>query len=155
LHNRAITELARLWVAGLEVDWRPLYGAEQPARLSLPTYPFARERYWLPQGGVHASRRDDAATVPALHPLLQRNTSDFSAQRFSSRFTGREFFLADHRIQGQRILPGVAYLEMARAAVALAHGGLAMGIRLRHVVWARPFVVLETQGAPAQNDSAE
>src|SRR5437764_8973111 len=40
LHNRALTELARLWVAGLEVHWRPLYGAEQPARLSLPTYPF-------------------------------------------------------------------------------------------------------------------
>src|SRR5262249_7949655 len=80
LLNRALTELARLWVAGLEVDWRPLYDAEQPARLSLPTYPFARERYWLPQGGARASRREDAGAVPVLHPLLHRNTSDFSAQ---------------------------------------------------------------------------
>src|SRR5262249_47990049 len=78
LHNRALTELARLWVAGLEIDWRPLYDAEQPARLSLPTYPFARERYWLPQRSADPSRREDAAAVQALHPLLQRNTSDFS-----------------------------------------------------------------------------
>jgi NAD(P)-dependent dehydrogenase (short-subunit alcohol dehydrogenase family) len=81
--------------------------------------------------------------VHALHPLLQRNTSDFFAQRFSSSFTGREFFLADHRIQGQRILPGVAYLEMARAAAALANGGLTTGMRLRDVVWIRPFVAVE------------
>jgi polyketide synthase PksN len=50
LHKRALAELARLWVSGHEVDWRPLYGEDQPARLSLPTYPFARERYWLPGG---------------------------------------------------------------------------------------------------------
>ena len=51
LSRDTLTELARLWVAGLEVDWRPLYEGDQPTRLSLPTYPFARERYWLPQGG--------------------------------------------------------------------------------------------------------
>lgn len=27
-----------------------------------------------------------------LHPLLHYNTSDFAAQRFSSSFTGQEFF---------------------------------------------------------------
>jgi polyketide synthase PksN len=38
-------------------------------------------------------------------------------QRFSSTFRGDEFFLVDHVISGQRVLPGVAYLEMACAAV--------------------------------------
>ncbi|MBD8525894.1 SDR family NAD(P)-dependent oxidoreductase [Pseudomarimonas arenosa] len=37
---------------------------------------------------------------------------------FSSVFDGSEPFLADHIIQGQKILPGMAYLEIARAAVA-------------------------------------
>jgi len=37
---------------------------------------------------------------------------------FRSVFNGREAFLADHVIQGQKILPGMAYLELARAAVA-------------------------------------
>ena len=49
-----------------------------------------------------------------LHPLLHRNTSDFSGQRFSSTFSGDEFFLRDHVVAGRRMLPGVACLEMAR-----------------------------------------
>ena len=47
----------------------------------------------------------------AIHPLLQQNISDFTEQRFGSTFTGREFFLADHVVNGQRVLPAVAYLE--------------------------------------------
>jgi polyketide synthase PksN len=37
---------------------------------------------------------------------------------FTSVYTGKEAFLADHIIQGNMILPGMAYLEIARAAVA-------------------------------------
>ena len=64
-------------------------------------------------------------------------------QRFSSKFTGKEFFLADHVIHGQRVLPGVAHLEMARAAVQRSvHGGVAPGacVRLSGVVWARAVI---------------
>ena len=81
-----------------------------------------------------------------LHPLLQQNISDFSEQRFSSIFTGEEFFLADHVVKGQRILPGVAYLEMARAAVEQAVGVIEekhVMIRLKNVVWAQPVVVAD------------
>jgi 3-oxoacyl-(acyl-carrier-protein) synthase/NADP-dependent 3-hydroxy acid dehydrogenase YdfG len=37
---------------------------------------------------------------------------------FVSVFTGNELFLEDHIIQGKKILPGMAYLELSRAAVA-------------------------------------
>ena len=40
-------KLAELWSRGLNVDWNKLYGAVKPQRVSLPTYPFARERYWI------------------------------------------------------------------------------------------------------------
>ena len=100
------------------------------------------------------SQRRDALAVGALHPLLQRNTSDFFALRFGSSFTGQEFFLADHRMLGQRILPGVAYLEMARAAVVSAHGGATMGLRLRNVVWVRPFVVVDAPGTRTEAEPA-
>ena len=32
------------------------------------------------------------AADKVLHPLLHRNTSDLSEQRYSSMFTGEEFF---------------------------------------------------------------
>ena len=40
------------------------------------------------------------AAAPELHPLLHRNTSTLSEQRFSSTFSGDEYFLADHSVQG-------------------------------------------------------
>jgi len=39
-------KLLDLWVKGLSFDWGRLYGEVKPRRISLPTYPFARERYW-------------------------------------------------------------------------------------------------------------
>jgi 3-oxoacyl-(acyl-carrier-protein) synthase/SAM-dependent methyltransferase/aryl carrier-like protein len=40
--------LLELWVKGLSFNWQRLYeNSHQPRRLSLPAYPFARERYWL------------------------------------------------------------------------------------------------------------
>nr|WP_218924411.1 type I polyketide synthase [Bacillus wiedmannii] len=40
-------KLLELWVKGLNVDWNMLYGEERPNRISLPTYPFAKEHYWV------------------------------------------------------------------------------------------------------------
>jgi amino acid adenylation domain-containing protein len=42
-----LTALAQLWLAGVPIDWRALYGEPHPRRVSLPTYPFERQRYWL------------------------------------------------------------------------------------------------------------
>jgi polyketide synthase PksN len=39
-------KLLELWVRGFAFDWRQLYGEHQPRRVSLPGYPFARDRYW-------------------------------------------------------------------------------------------------------------
>src|SRR5581483_5674236 len=129
-------KLAELWVQGLAFDWTSLYGQIKPQRMHLPTYPFAKQRYWVASAG----KTSDLATV-ALHPLVQRNTSNLDEQRFSSTFTGGEFFLTDHVVQGQKLLPGAAYLEMARAAVQQASPMDGSGVRLENVVFARPAVV--------------
>ncbi len=39
--------LARLFVSGADVQWGGSWRYAQPRRVSLPTYPFAKERYWL------------------------------------------------------------------------------------------------------------
>jgi phthiocerol/phenolphthiocerol synthesis type-I polyketide synthase E len=38
--------LGQLWSAGVDVDWARLYG-EDPRRVTLPGYAFARQRYWI------------------------------------------------------------------------------------------------------------
>ncbi len=39
--------LARFWLAGGEVDWTAFWAGERRHRLSLPSYPFERRRYWV------------------------------------------------------------------------------------------------------------
>jgi acyl transferase domain-containing protein/NAD(P)-dependent dehydrogenase (short-subunit alcohol dehydrogenase family)/acyl carrier protein len=42
-----IKALAELYCQGYDVPWQRIYGEKKPQRLHLPTYPFAREKYWL------------------------------------------------------------------------------------------------------------
>ena len=135
-------KLLDLWVKGLVFGWSRLYGESRPKRIALPTYPFARERYWLPEKNLSAF--PGVSLGSALHPLLHLNTSDLHGLSYRSRFLGEEFFLADNVVQGQRMLPGAAHLEMARAAVKQSSGieeSEGFGIEIRDVVWSRPVVV--------------
>ncbi|WP_143812933.1 SDR family NAD(P)-dependent oxidoreductase [Paenibacillus sp. XY044] len=143
-YERKLLEIADLYVHGYEADWKSIFPASGWKHAHLPTYPFARERYWLPEeneaaaGGMTA---DEGIQVQAIHPLLHTNTSDLREQRYSAAFTGQEFFLADHLVNGERILPGVAYLEMARAAVICASGrerNHEAAVSLRNLVWSVP-----------------
>jgi acyl transferase domain-containing protein len=47
--RKKLPKLLDLWVKGLNFDWNKLYGDVKPQRISLPAYPFARERYWIPE----------------------------------------------------------------------------------------------------------
>jgi len=50
-----LNTLGRLWIAGVPVSWKRFRGAGPAARVSLPTYPFERQRFWLePERGEAA-----------------------------------------------------------------------------------------------------
>ncbi|MBV9493056.1 MAG: SDR family NAD(P)-dependent oxidoreductase, partial [Acidobacteria bacterium] len=111
----ATPQLLASWVEGGTIDWERLYVDGKPQRIALPLYPFARERYWIETQQPH-----------------------------TWTLTGDEFFLAEHlvRIDGkaQKVLPGVACLELVRSAVAKAFPSRA--IELRDTVWLQPIVVV-------------
>ncbi|WP_158549188.1 beta-ketoacyl synthase N-terminal-like domain-containing protein [Lysobacter silvisoli] len=163
LRDGKLDKLAELWVDGVDLPWAKLYPAQDdrgPRRVELPLYPFARERYWLEEDATSPAQRTEAAAA-AIHPLLHVNASTLRQQRYRSTFDGSEDFLRDHRVrfgEGRvaHVLPGVAYLEMAAAAIADAlpdafadaASGLAassMGsqarLALRDVVWWQPILV--------------
>lgn len=139
-------KLLDLWVKGFAFDWSKLYSNVNPRRISLPTYPFAKERYWITESNIQEASYEDKVTK--LHPLVHANTSSFAEQCFSSVFSGDEFFLKDHKLKvdgqsEQKVLPGVAYLEMARAAIEQSmpsHSDSTI-IELRNTVWIQPVIV--------------
>ena len=42
-----LSKIGRLWLSGVSVDWSEFYSGEKRYRISLPTYPFERQRYWI------------------------------------------------------------------------------------------------------------
>jgi len=55
--------LARLWAAGVEIDWAALHADEpERRRIPLPAYPFERRRYWIdpPDSSGPIARQSDA-----------------------------------------------------------------------------------------------
>jgi acyl transferase domain-containing protein/UDP:flavonoid glycosyltransferase YjiC (YdhE family)/thioesterase domain-containing protein/acyl carrier protein len=146
--HRKLEILAKLWVEGVAVDWEHLDDNSRPRRISLPTYPFAREHYWISENASNCIRIIDAniTGLKSIHPLLHQNNSNFLEQRYTTIFTGKEFFLHDHIVKGKQLLPGVVYLEMARAAFMKAEDLAeenAFVIIFKNVIWPRPLIVEE------------
>lgn len=139
IRNKDWDRLAAHWVEGHPISWTQLHGAQPPRRISLPGYSFDAKRFWMDS----KFQIEPTSTEHALHPLLQSNVSDWESLRYRSVFNGTEFFLAQHRVQGRRILPGAACLEMARAALDAALPSIGgMGhLRLKCIEWILPIDV--------------
>ncbi|MEA2987964.1 MAG: hypothetical protein QOG83_675, partial [Alphaproteobacteria bacterium] len=58
--------LGKLWLGGARVDWRGLHRHERRSMVSLPTYPFERQRFWLgPIESADAIAVQPATAAPA------------------------------------------------------------------------------------------
>ena len=136
--------LADLYCRGATLPLDALFAGSGAQRIALPTYSFEKRRFAIPALPEDASpKKPAAAAAPAnLHPLLHVNVSDLSGLMFASEFDGEEFFLRDHAVLGHRVLPGVAYVEMVRAAVTLAlPADLTQTLEFRDHAWIQPVVV--------------
>ena len=124
---------------GFSFDWNILYKDQIPERISAPTYPFAKERYWL---DVNDSKVSKAHTHSILHPLLHENISGISCLKYKSLFTGEEFFLKDHLVQSNHTLPNIADLEIVNQAFRKAlddFDDATQVIELKNILWAKPI----------------
>ena len=139
LSKQQFSQLARAWASYLGIDWAqhtrelfPNISKQSLQRMPIPTMPFITQRYWIDEAN------DESTTVQSLHPLIDSNESTLSEQRYLKNFTGKEFYLQDHVVgvdDKQVILPGVAYMEMARAMASLAMSEDFRVHRLCNLMW--------------------
>ena len=85
LDSKHYQKLLKLWLKGVWNDWPTLYTGHTPKRISLPTYPFARDRYWVDTSQliapiVTASQTQLAAQPPAPTQVTAQAAFDDTAQ---------------------------------------------------------------------------
>ncbi|MCB0210643.1 MAG: SDR family NAD(P)-dependent oxidoreductase, partial [Anaerolineae bacterium] len=68
IDNRDLPKLAQLWASGVDIAWSMLYPGQTPRRISLPTYPFARERYWIPDTAMKTDEHSVLYSTPIWQP---------------------------------------------------------------------------------------
>jgi acyl transferase domain-containing protein/acyl carrier protein len=112
--HQLLGSVARLYAAGVDIDWAGFDRPYARRKVALPTYPFQRERYW-----VDTRRGTRARREPGGHPLLGPRVLSpaLEAVVYESELAPSwPAFLDHHRIHGTALLPSPAYLEMALAA---------------------------------------
>lgn len=109
--------LCEHYIHGASICWSVLFGNQVPDKIPLPTYPFERTVYWADNKELKAT--DSVLTgEPNNHPLVERClirsvNQDIYTTKFSIK---KHWILHDHVIMGKNIIPGTAYVELAREA---------------------------------------
>ncbi len=121
------SSLAQAYLANVPIEWEGVDRGYRRRIVTLPTYPFDRERFWVRA----PSRRAPRGERPA-HPLLGTRLS-------SPALTARVFecaldrnvagYLYDHRVLEQPIMPAAGFVEMALAAGAERAGQRQLALR--------------------------
>ncbi|HEV2639821.1 MAG TPA: SDR family NAD(P)-dependent oxidoreductase [Actinocrinis sp.] len=106
--------VGRLSARGGTVDWSKYYANTGARRIDLPTYAFARQRFWL--APATAGQPRDIGLTASGHPLL--GTVVELPVSGGLVLTGRlslaaQPWLADHVVAGRIVVPGAALVEMA------------------------------------------
>ncbi|WP_142312730.1 polyketide synthase dehydratase domain-containing protein, partial [Bacillus wiedmannii] len=133
--EKELSQLCELWVLGIEIEWKLLYSKQVPNRISLPSYPFIRERHWLSESIRHQPFNDSN-----IHPLIDAMNMKSSLKQgltFQKTFSEEDPVVKDHKVNGKPVLPGVGYLEMSYSL--LKEIKESNKIKLTNMVWLTPL----------------
>jgi myxalamid-type polyketide synthase MxaE and MxaD len=125
--DAVLASLGKLYEAGHAVEWRAVFPHGQC--VSLPSYPWQRQRYWFDQL-ASGEPPETAAAHPLLGCACEPALSAEPMRIWEGELApGCPAYLADHRVAGDVVLPGAACLEMALAAAREVWPGEPLAVR--------------------------
>jgi polyketide synthase 7 len=105
-------------VAGVGVNWSAAFADVDARTVGLPTYAFARRRFWL-SGSRRTADLRGVGLAAAEHALVGAvvERPDSAGVVLTGRLaTSGDPWLADHAVAGVVVLPGAAFVELASRA---------------------------------------
>ena len=130
-HTAMLRSLGVLYSSGYPVDWSRIY-PERGECVSLPSYPWQRQRCWLEPGADNYQSEHKPGNPGTRNSLLGRHFksaesdgSDYWEIRLDKEALP---FLDDHRIAGVAALPASVYVEMASAAAQEVLGSRSIAV---------------------------
>lgn len=132
-----LESLAALYCRGARPSWSALQKGKPRRKVTLPTYPFQRERYW-----VAATAQDFFPPANDSHPLLgQRLQLPLSKEiRFAVSFSASTPPLLDeHRLFGVMVVAAATHLSMFLSAAEKVFG--TASCLLDELFFLRPLIV--------------
>jgi polyketide synthase PksL len=97
-YQETLCALADLYCQGYQLDWQNLHASATPRRISLPTYPFATDRYWI-------EAVNEIATTNDFLPARKGNGFDELAyQKLLDKVAGNSLNIADAVNEAAKLL---------------------------------------------------
>ncbi|MBW4454228.1 MAG: polyketide synthase dehydratase domain-containing protein [Nostoc indistinguendum CM1-VF10] len=118
-----LQSLSTLYIQGHNINWEEFDSDYQRHRISLPTYPFERQKYWL-KTAKNLAQETVSYAQKLTHPFLHRRLhSPLKQIQLESDLSLDSLpFVKDHRIEGMPVMNISIYLEMIFSAAAEAFG---------------------------------
>ena len=121
--QQLLESVAQLYVREVAIDWSNFnQNYQNYQKVTLPNYPFQRQRYWLETAQVQNHNQSSLHLgngAKTFHPLLNQRLPLAGSEevRFHSQISSNQpAYLTHHRIYQTPIVPASAYLEMVLAA---------------------------------------
>ena len=132
--------------AGLPIRFEGLFAGESRRRISLPGYPFQRERFWVRAPKRRRTRMD--------HTLLgARHESASGEITYETEvFPSDPAWLADHRVFDRLIAPGALYGVAALAASFAENAG---SLLIEDLQLHSPLIVPDDDAGDADGEAGE
>ncbi|GAC1539614.1 MAG: hypothetical protein NVS2B17_15040 [Candidatus Velthaea sp.] len=100
-----------LWVAGAPLEWKALYRGARHVRVSLPTYPFERTRYWVEP--ATATRTQPVKEI--VDNTIKQSTNGAATNGTRSAAVTRDLTLLFEDVSGENLAdidPRATFLEL-------------------------------------------
>ncbi|MCX8132081.1 MAG: type I polyketide synthase [Clostridia bacterium] len=146
-----LEELARLYIKGGEIDWKKIYHSSKYKKVSLPVYPFLKEKHWVDPGKAHEKAvKHSYGNIghPVLDTCLANSMEiDIYATNFSVE---KHWVLSEHKVAGTYVVPGTTHIEIASQIARGYRSGSSDVIEMNEVVFLAPLAAQEGMEVEAQ-----